>query len=170
MYQVGDTVLYGTEGVCTVVDITSKKFGGEFREYYVLKPVYQDGAIFYLPTCGQAAKDKLRKVLSSEQIYELIRTVPNEIPVWIEDENERKLKCKEVIQSGDRRGLMRMIKALYLHREKLKDEGKKFHISDERYMKEGEKLLYDEFAHVLQIDPDQVLPFIMEQVELKEKR
>ena len=37
-------------------------------------------------------------------------------------------------------------------------------------MKDAEKLLYDEFAHVLSISPEQVLPFIMEQVELEEKR
>ena len=170
MYQVGDTVLYGAEGVCVVEDITTKDFGGEAREYYVLKPVHQDGATFYLPTCSPAAREKLRKVLSAGQIYELIRTMPDETPVWIDDENERKLKCKEIIQSGDRLKLIRLIKALYLHREELKGEGKKFHISDERFMKDAEKLLYDEFAHVLSISPEQVLPFIIEQVELEEKR
>lgn len=170
MYQVGDTVLYGTDGVCVIADISSKDFGGEKREYYVLKPVHQDGSTFYLPTCSPAAKDKLRKVLSADQIYELIRIMPDEGLIWIEDENERKLKYKEIIQSGDRLELIKLIKTLYFHREDLKEAGKKFHICDERFMKEAEKLLYDEFAHVLNIRPEQVLPFIMEQIDLEENK
>ncbi len=169
MYQVGDTVLYGAEGVCVIDDISSRDFGGEKREYYVLKPVHQSGSTFYLPTCSPAVKDKLKKILSSEQIYELIRAMPEEGSIWIEDENERKQKYKEIIQSGDRLELIRMIRTLYFHREELKEAGRKFHLCDEHFMKEAEKLLYDEFAHVLNIPPEQVLPFIVEQVELKRK-
>ena len=170
MYQVGDTVLYGAEGVCVIDEITSMDFGGEKKEYYVLKPVNQDGATFYLPTGSAAADEKLRRVLSLEEIYDLIRAMPDESVTWIEDEALRKQTYKEIIQSGNRMRLIRAIKALHFHQEALKETGKKFHLCDERFMKEAEKLLYDEFAHVLKIEPDQVLPFILEQVELEEKR
>ena len=45
-------------------------------------------------------------------------------------------------------------------------KGKKLYKNDEKVMKEAEKMLYEEFAHVLDIRPDQVLPFIMQQVEV----
>ena len=38
--------------------------------------------------------------------------------------------------------------------------------ADEKVMKEAEKMLYEEFAHVLDIRPSQVLPFIMQQIEV----
>ena len=36
-------------------------------------------------------------------------------------------------------------------------------------MKEAEKMLYEEFAYVLNIRKDQVLPFILNQVQVAEK-
>lgn len=45
-------------------------------------------------------------------------------------------------------------------------KGKKLYKNDEKVMKEAEKMLYEEFAHVLDIRPDQVLPFIMQQIEV----
>jgi len=83
-------------------------------------------------------KDKLRKILSSEQIYELIRAMPEEGSIWIEDENERKQKYKEIIQSGDRLELIRMIRTLYFHREELKEAGRKFHLCDEHFVEQVE--------------------------------
>ena len=47
--------------------------------------------------------------------------------------------------------------------------GRRLHITDERFMKEAEKMLYEEFAYVLNIRKDQVLPFILNQVQVAEK-
>ena len=46
--------------------------------------------------------------------------------------------------------------------------GRKVHVCDERFLKEAEKILYDEFAHVLDIEPEQVLPYIFDQIESAE--
>ena len=78
--------------------------------------------------------------------------MPKEKPNWIENEQERKAKYKEIIAKGDRRELIRLIKSVYLHGQKLKLTGKKLHVVDERFLKEAERLLYDEFAHVLKIE------------------
>ena len=71
--------------------------------------------------------------------------------------------------SGDRMSLIKMIKALYFHQQKQQEKGKRLRASDERFFTEAERILYDEFALVLNIEPEQVLPFIMEQVQISEK-
>ena len=38
------------------------------------------------------------------------------------------------------------------------------HISDERFLKDAEKMLYDEIAHVLSILPEQVNAYISEKL------
>ena len=53
-----------------------------------------------------------------------------------------------------------LLKTLYRKREEKKELGKKFHIADERVMKEAEQLLHGEFAYVLGIGEEQVLPYI----------
>ena len=62
-----------------------------------------------------------------------------------------------------------MIKALYLHQQKQQEKGKHLHAADERVFKEAEKILYDEFALVLQIRPEQVVPFIAEKMQIQGK-
>ncbi|MPN50404.1 hypothetical protein SDC9_198030 [bioreactor metagenome] len=94
----------------------------------------------------------------------------NEIPIWISDDAKRKEKYRQILATGDRLQLIRLIKTLHLYGQERKNEGKKLHSADERFMKEAEKMLYEEFSHVLGIHQDQVLPFILEQMEIKEKK
>ncbi len=62
-----------------------------------------------------------------------------------------------------------MIKALHFHQQEQQKKGRRLHISDERFMKEAEKMLYEEFAYVLNIRKEEVLPFILQQVQVAEK-
>lgn len=164
MFCVNDTVLYGTDGVCTVTDITTRVFGKEKAEYYVLTPLHQTGAVIYVPTASEVLAAKMRRVLSADEILTIIRNIKKETCLdWIADENVRRLHFKTVLQSGDRYELIRMIKTIYLHGQQQKENGRRLHHSDEMMMKDAEKLLYDEFGYVLAIKPDDVLPFIMQE-------
>lgn len=44
MYSIGEVVLYGSNGVCEITEITTKKIGKDSIEYYVLKPVCSDSS------------------------------------------------------------------------------------------------------------------------------
>lgn len=168
MYEIGDTVLYDTQGVCRIAQITEKDFNGKRLSYYVLKPVYDEKSTVFVPVDNESLTQRMRRILSEEEIHALIRSMPQEDAHWIEDENERKQAYKEVLAQGDRVKLIQTIKALYLHREKLRTQGKKLHVADERFFKEAEKLLYDEFAHVLHIAREEILPYILAQCEAME--
>ncbi len=169
MHNINDMVIYGTEGICRITDITVRDMHGGDVEYYVLKPVGESNSTIFVPTGSEVLTSKMRRILSAEEIYELIRTVTGERMEWIENENVRKERCKEILAEGDRRELMKMLRAIYLHGEERKSMGKKLHQCDERFMKDAEKLLYEEFAHVLNIKKEEVVPFIMEQISVTEK-
>ena len=68
MFEVGQTVLYGTEGVCRITEIQEMKVGKKKSEYYVLKPVYRDGATIYVPMDNATLLNRMRQVLSAEEI------------------------------------------------------------------------------------------------------
>ena len=165
MYQKNDIVMYNTQGVCKITDIIMKDFGGEQIQYYVLKPVASETAVIYIPVDNEQLTGKMCHVLTADEIYEIIRSLTQEESTWIENEQERKEEYKRIMAQGDRKALITMIKTLYLHKQNLKLQGRKLHVADERFFKEAEKILYDEFALVLHIDAEQVVPFIMEQIE-----
>lgn len=169
MHSRNDLVLYGTEGLCRITDITVRDLYGENVEYYVLKPMENGNSTIFVPTGNEALTARMRRILSAEEIYALIRTMDGEETEWIENENVRKQQYREILSEGDRRSIMKMIKAVSLHGEERKRMGKKLHQCDERFLKDAEKILYEEFAYVLNIEKDQVLPFIMEQISVTEK-
>lgn len=107
--------------------------------------------------------------MSKEEIYDLIRSIPDEQTIWIENESERKETYKSIISSGDRHKIVQIVKTLYIHQNDQKSKGRKLHLCDERFLKDAEKILYDEFALVLGLERSQVLPFIMQQVELAQE-
>lgn len=168
MYNVNDTILYGTHGVCRIEEITEKEFMGSKREYYVLKPLSDPAGTLFVPVGSEKAESKMRRILSEEEIYELIRTMPYEEANWIERENERKEEYRRIIAGGDRSELIRMIKALYFHKKKREEEGKRLYLSDERFFHEAERILYDEFQYVLNIEREELLPLIFEQIQAGE--
>ncbi|MBC8571452.1 CarD family transcriptional regulator [Zongyangia hominis] len=166
MYHVNDTILYGSHGVCKITGITKKDFGRVSDEYYILEPVYNNFTI-YVPMHNDALAEKMHRVLTAEEIQAMIRSMPEEDTCWVENENERKERFKDILARGNRREVLQMIKALYLHQREQQDKGKRLHMADERFFHEAEKMLYDEFALVLNITPEQVLPFILEQIKVQ---
>ena len=155
MYKINDMVVYGNEGVCKITDLTKRSFANKVVEYYVLKPVYNEHSIVYIPIDNEELVSKIKRILSVEDIHELIRTLPNEDYCWIENDNQRKEKYREIIKSGNRKELM-------------KKDGKKIHAADDKFFKDAEKVLYDEFAYVLDIEQEDVVSFICDQFEVNE--
>lgn len=169
MIQVNDTVLYGVHGVCKVADTVTRTVGGKNVDYYILKPVFDGSSTVYVPMENQALTAKLKRILSAAEIYEMIRSMPEEDLLWVENENERRQLFQEILVSGDRAQLVRLIKTLYARQQKRLEQKKNLLMSDEKFMKDAERILYEEFAYVLKIDRDQVLPFIMQQIEVEKK-
>ena len=165
MFKVNDTIMYGTQGICEIVEITEKEFMDTKREYYVLKPINDMSATLFVPVNSEKTESRMRAILSEREIHELIEAMPSEEANWIQNENERKEKYKRIIASGDHIELIKMIKALYFHKKKRESEGKHLYLSDERFFKEAERILYDEFQFVLNIKKDEVMDFIFSKID-----
>ena len=166
MFQRGETVLYGTEGVCRIAEIQEMKIGRRKPEYYVLKPVYRESATIYVPVDNPTLVARMKHVLSQQEIDRLLETVlEGEVP-WVEDVNERKAEYGKILSSGDRRLLVRMVRTLYLRRQQLRTQGKQLRTGDDQLLREAEKLLHDEFALVLNIPQREVPEYIRSHVEV----
>ncbi len=160
MYSVGQTVLYGTNGVCNVSEITTKKVGKVSMEYYVLKPVCSTSSTFFVPTQNETLTSKIRFVLTKEQIEFILNHLP-ECGEWISNKNERLESFKEIIASGDCLKLITLIRLIHEHETEQISKGKRLHIADERILKEAEKMVCDELSVVLDISRNEVIDLIL---------
>lgn len=164
MFEPGSRVLYGMHGVCVVAAVEPMRFGKQKGLYYVLEPLSQPGARFYVPAENAAAVAKLRPILTREEILQLLRSEEVKKDVWIGDENLRKQRYKQLLAGSDRGELMCMMHTLYIHRQNQLTAGRKFHQCDENFLHDAERILHTEFALVMELDPEQVVPFIKEQM------
>ena len=84
---------------------------------------------------------------------------------WIDDPNERKQVFAQILSGGDRRRVLHLIRMLYVRRRELQKNGKHLRIADEQTLRDAEKLLNDEFAHVLHIPQQDVPDYIRSRME-----
>ena len=164
MIKLNSTIIYGSQ-VCKVTDIKNMTFGKVTRQYYVLSPIYDDKNTIYAPTDNPKVLEKIKEILSTEEIVELIRNMPKNEPLWAEDDKERAQLYREVFERGDRVEIIRMIKTLFEKQKELAEKGRKLRSADETAFQRAEKMIYDEFALVLDIKREEVTPFILQQIK-----
>ena len=165
MYEIGQQVLYGSHGVCMVTGVERMCFGKTKANYYILEPVEKTGAKFFVPVENEIAVAKLRRLLTREELLALLRSDQVRKYPWIADESQRKLRFRELINSGARAQLMGMIGALHRHKRAQLAAGRKFHQSDENFLNDAQKLLNAEFAQVFGLEPKNVNAFILKELE-----
>lgn len=160
MLQIGAQVVYGIHGVCSIVDLEIRRVDRKKVEYLVLEPKEQPGARFYVPTNNETALSKLRPLLSKEELEALLGSEDAHRDCWISEENLRKLKYRELINGGDRAMLISMVRSLHKHKESQLASGRKFHLCDENFLRDAQKLLCSEFSQVLEIPQTEVAAYI----------
>lgn len=154
MFQTNDTIRYGTEGVCVIADVKEMEFAGVTGVYYVLRPVHRQSATVFVPLENQKLLSKMQPLLTRQEILQAVQADPETLD-WKKADQERRAHYHEVLGGGNRRQLIRLVKALYQRRATAK-----LYAADERFLKEAERILTDEFSYVLDLEPEQVPAFL----------
>ncbi len=161
MYNVEDYVIYGASGVCRISDIKKERIKGVTREYYVLKPVYAENSTLYIPLDNMNLVERIRPVISSEELDTVLLAVPDRNDEWIENDFERAEKYKETLRSGNRTEIIEIIRVINRRQKELQSRGKHLHVADERIKREAQTPLCSEIAFVKTITPDEALKLIL---------
>ena len=164
MYNVNDAVIYATYGVCVISAIEERNFSGENIEYYILRPVGDSRNTFYVPTSNSALRNKMRDVCNADDVNNLIGTMSEQNCIWIDNAVRRKEEYRKIIDKGDRKELIRLIKTLYTKGEELTAQHKKLYSADEKFLRDAENMLYNEFAYALHIPREEVINYIKQHI------
>lgn len=114
MLSIGDIIVYGSEGVCKVVDLQEIAFSSnDKKEYYILVPELNTSSKLYLPKDNDVLMSRVKPLLTYEEIKELIQDTSNTIE-WIEDSKARNKYYKELMSTYNRNNVFAIAKQLYL--------------------------------------------------------
>ena len=165
MFKINDMVVYGTQGVCKIIDIEEKDLTGTKKKYLVLKPLNNENSTYFAPMDNEKILARIRKLLSKKEINELIDSMPNEDANWISNENERKEKYRSIISEGKHTELIKVIKAIYFEKKQREANKKRLTASDDCFLRDAEKFLHGEFRYVLNLNENELIDYIFNRIE-----
>lgn len=159
-YHPDDYVSYGSSGVCRIISCESRSFDGIHEEtYYKLSPVDGTHSTYYVPV--DRAEERLRPLLSKEEVYSIIDQIPYaKEEEWCCDSRERRGIFHDILQSDDYTKMLQMMHMLHCQQERKRSSGRRLSTADEAAMHAAESRMYHEFGIVLGIQPEQVHEFI----------
>lgn len=146
MFDVGEFIVYGKNGICKVVDITHPDIAGSDNErlYYVLVPERTRDTKLYCPADND--KIAIRRIVTAEEAKQILNESQDISPLVVENERNRDDSYKTVMKSSDLRQWIQIVKALLIRKKQREESGKKITLTDERYLKMAEEGLYSELA------------------------
>ena len=169
MYNIGDTVVYGSSGVMTVVDICDESFSGQTRRYYVLAGGASNLASkTFVPLDSERLVAQMRPLVTKDEIFDILHNMDRyPEPEWVPDNRARQEVFKSIMESGDRGRIIAMIRSIHKTGIRRSEEGKKNYLSDENLMNKAQRILYAELAIVLGIPEGEVGDFIERECGVK---
>lgn len=169
MFQKGEYVVYGNNGICHIEDITHMNMKGIDKNqlYYVLIPLQMKESKIYTPVDN--VKVRIRKVLTRQEAVELIDEVIDIDAIRVKDEKQREEQYKQLMGQGEPQDWIRIIKTLYLRRLERSSQGKKITTTDEKYLRMAENNLYSELGFALGMDKGEMEDYITQKVTSKKR-
>ena len=163
MFSVGEKIIYGENGVCTVEKIGSLPMDGAGdRMYYHLTPLIGSGT-YFAPVDSAAY---MRPVMTRSEAEAFIATIPGIEPAICSDTrfNHVDAYYKELFKLHSCEALVSVIKGLYSRMADRKTKSSRA----EATMKRAKDILHGELAVALDIDISEVENYIAESVAAAE--
>lgn len=165
MYEVGQLVQYGSTGVCKITEIKIQSFPdmGQ-RLYYVLQPLYK-ACVISAPV--DSNKIFMRPIITKEEAERLISLIPTLNYQAFHSRATRELSehYESLLKSHDCQDWIELTMSIYAKKESMHRQKRKFGSVDERFLKQGEDLLFGEMAAALEIPKEEVRGYIAARVE-----
>lgn len=165
VFNKGEYVVCGNKGVCVVEEVTTLNITGvdKEREYYILKPVYTSGSTVYVPV--DSTKESIRKVLERDEANKLISGIPDIPLITIANDKLLEQEYRGCMKSNNCEEWVKIIKTIYLRKQKRLEAGRKVTAVDAKYFRIAEDNLYGELAISLDMPREEVENYITSEME-----
>ncbi len=161
-FDIGEYVSYGINGMCNIEDIRPMQLSQSVAEmtYYILRPESNPKSTIFVPVNNQKLVSKMRDLLTKDEINSMLARMKDRTLEWEKDIRFRTESFHEILNNGVNQDLILMIQCLQGKRQELMQVGKKLPTRDSNTLKTAERLVEEEFSHVLHIKSEEVRDYI----------
>ena len=160
MFAVGEKIVYGEHGVCTVEKVAPLDMSGvaKNRLYYHLSPLIGSGT-FFAPVDSDAF---MRPVMDRGQAEALIDAMPDIAPAICNDNRFNHVDAfyKELFRAHSCEALVSIVKGLNTRMAERKTKSSRA----EATMKRAKEMLHGELAVALGMEISEVEPYILSRI------
>ena len=161
-FDIGEDVSYGINGMCNIEDIRPMQLSQSVEKmmYYILRPESNPKSTIFVPVNNQKLVSKMRELMTKDEINAMLVRMKDRTLEWEKDVRFRTESFHEILNNGVNQDLILMIRCLHRKRQELVQLGKKLPARDSNTLKTAERLVEEEFAHVLHIKCEEVSDYI----------
>ena len=164
-FAVNDYVIYGKSGLCFVKEIKRMRMAnGPMSEYYVLNSAVGNAVTIYVPCDKENLVAKMRRPMTREEIDGILVSAKGEEIKWVDNNNERADRFKEITDGENYRDWLLLASCLHLKKKEKQAANKHLSTRDENTLKLLEKLIEEEFCYSLGLERSQVTDYIREKL------
>lgn len=149
MFKAGDLMVYGTNGVCRVVNICHSPFdSNDERMFYTLAPLNDNSnLVIYTPVNNESVV--MRELISESEANKVISEVKNAQIIEIPLEKRRRDVYREVMQTAEPDQYVRIIKTVFNRRNEFRRTRRRLPDLDNDFEHTAKNCLYGELSQVL---------------------
>ena len=160
MYEIGDKIIYGENGVCVVEKIAPLEISGASKDklYYYLRPFTGSGTYFTPVDSGAF----MRPVMSRDEAEALIDAIPGIEPAICNDSRFNHVDAfyKELFKQHSCEALVAIVKGLHGRLAERKTKSSRA----ESTMKRAKDILHGELSTALGIELTEVEDYIAQRI------
>lgn len=164
MFNIGDLLFYGTNGVCRVSEICSSPFdSSDTRSFYKLTPIAENSSlVIYTPVDNTQVV--MRSLISKDEAEALVARLSAIEKITVSIEKHRKDAYREAIRDGNPDGFVKIIKTVRERRAVFRKTRRRVPDLDNDFEHTAKNCLYGELSAVLGICREEIHRIVLESI------
>ncbi|WP_404328268.1 CarD family transcriptional regulator [Mesobacillus maritimus] len=148
MFNIGDLIIYSGHGICQIDDICEKTISGITRDYYVLHPM-ENNPPLTISTPVTNNKVVMLELIQKEEAHKILESFKKPGVKWDDNPNTRYNIYSELINTGERNEIAKVINTLMCKKIEAERKEKKLYERDQKLLNATQAILFKELSITL---------------------
>ncbi|WP_010531386.1 CarD family transcriptional regulator [Lentibacillus jeotgali] len=163
MFNIGDTIIYSTHGLCKIDDISERDYSNSRRTYYVMHPIESPELTINTPVNND--QSIMLAIMDKDEAERVLHSFKDQGIQWIDDARQRHKHYSSLINTGNRTDICKVANTLLrreleTHRRQIKMQDQ-----DRKLLEYIKSIMFKELAISLDTSYENIAKLINSQIK-----
>ncbi|MEH7177602.1 CarD family transcriptional regulator [Neobacillus vireti] len=143
-FNIEDLIIYSSLGICRIIDICEQTYNGITKNFYVIQPVEDKNLTIHNPVDND--KVVMLGMINRDDALKILDSFKEKGFRWIEKGHDRTKEYTEIVKTGNRKEISRIVNTLMRKKFEADWNGRKIGDLDRRLLNSTQNILFKELA------------------------